>query len=201
MPLNEKSFAWFDTETTGLDPVLNDIIEIAIVRVTPNGYEDIFHHKVRMERPENAHPRALEVNGYSEEAWADAREPADVWRELVQSGLLNHCIMAGHNCRFDVAFLIETFKRHGLECRFDYHIYDTVTLALEHLRPWVSSVSLTNLAAALDIPIVGAHTALGDVRMTMELARTLARASDADREEWAKVIPARLAAWRSLGKG
>ena len=199
-PLFRKPFTWVDTETTGLDEFDNDIIEVAIIRVGHDGTERICHCKVKMERPENAHPRALEVNGYSEEAWADAEDPKTFWRDVADSGLLDHCIIAGQNVRFDAGFLNATFKRHGIDYRMDYHLYDTCSLALEHLKPWMHSISLVPTCVALGIPVKNAHTALADVRLAMAVDEKLARATDADREEWGRVIPGRLAAWVKAGR-
>jgi DNA polymerase III epsilon subunit-like protein len=202
VPLFEKPLTWVDTETTGLDHLENDIIEIAIIRVENDGTEKVLHLYIDMERPENAHPRALEVNGYTPEAWAanGALKPAEAWKQVAESGLLNEAIIAGQNVRFDAGFINASFKRHGIETRMDYHLYDTCSLALEHLRPWMDSISLVPLCVALAIPVNNAHTALADVRMAMEVEMILARAMDADREQWSRSIPRRLAAWKAAGR-
>lgn len=201
VPLYQKPLVWVDTETTGLDSEHNDIIEIAIIRVEDDT-EWVMHQFINMERPENAHPRALEVNGYTPEAWAanGAVEPAEAWQRIADSGILDEAIIAGQNVRFDAGFINASFKRHGIETRMDYHLYDTCSLALEHLRPWMSSISLVPTCVALGIPVTNAHTALADTRMAMEVEKRLARASDALRAEWAHLIPGRLAAWVAAGK-
>ena len=199
-PVSAKPLAFLDTETTGLDEEKNDIIEIAIVRRDSHGVEHVLHAKVKMERPENAHPRALDVNGYSQEAWANAEDPQTFWKRLVDERWLSDCILAGQNIQFDARFLNATFKRHGIKNRVDYHMYDTCSLALEHLKPWVRSVSLVPLCVALGLEVNNAHTALGDVRMTMAVEKSLARADDETRSNWAVEIPARLAAWEAAGK-
>jgi len=155
-----------------------------------------------MERPDNAHPKALAVNGYSEEKWKakGAVSPAEAWRTVANSGLLDEAIIAGQNVRFDAKFINASFKRHGIKTRMDYHLYDTCSLSLEHLRPWMESISLVPTCVALDIPVTDAHTALADTRMAMAVEAKLARASDADREEWGRVIPGRLAKWKAAGR-
>ncbi len=201
VPLNQKPLVWVDTETTGLDAEDNDIIEIAIIRVEDDT-EKVMHLFINMERPENAHPRALEVNGYTPEAWAanGALEPADAWQQVADSGILDEAIIAGQNVRFDARFINASFKRHGIKTRMDYHLYDTCSLALEHLRPWMASISLVPTCVALGIPVTNAHTALADTRMAMEVEKRLARASDALRAEWGHLIPGRLAEWSSAGR-
>lgn len=197
LPLRQRPFAWCDTETTGLDPDLNEILDIAIVRVHPNGTEEVFEAKVKMEHPESAHPKALEVNGYTEEKWAGARTAAEVFGEIHNRGLLRDCILAGQNVGFDAAFINTTFKRLGIKTRVDYHLFDTVTLALEHLLPYLdASVSLVPVCVALGIPTEGAHGAMADCRMAMAVHQKLTKATPEERERWATEIPARLATLR-----
>jgi len=205
IPVYRLPFVWLDTETTGLDEVENDIIEIAAIRIMPDGSEWLNESKVKMERPDNAHPKALEINGYTEEAWADAADPAVFWQKVADNGMLSDCIIAGQNVKFDTGFLNATFKRHGVMVkgkpyRVDYHVYDTCTLAIEHLHPWLSSVSLTPVCVALGIPVENAHRAMADVRLAMAVNMHLKRATNTQQAEWARLIPARLEAWEVAGR-
>lgn len=63
-----------DVETTGLDPERHELLEVAAVRVHPHTLEPLDHAsaRVRPGRLADANPRALEVNGYTDEAWRDA---------------------------------------------------------------------------------------------------------------------------------
>jgi len=184
-------------ETTGLNPDINDILDIAIIRVETDGTEIVFTSKVKMERPENAHPKALEVNGYTEEGWASARPVGEVFQEIHDKKLLQDCILAGQNVGFDTAFINATFKRLGIDARVDYHLYDTVTVALMFLKPYLKSVSLVQVCVALGLPIDNAHTALADCRMAMAVNNAILIATPEERERWATEVPARLAAWEA----
>jgi len=202
VPLNRKPITWVDCETTGLDADHNDIIEIAIIRLRADGTEGVLHLFIYPERPENAHPKALEVNGYTREKWKanGAVEAAEAWRTVANSGLLDEAIIAGQNVRFDAGFINASFRRHGIKVRMDYHLYDTCSLSLEHLRPWMESISLVPTCVALGIPVTNAHTALADTRMAMAVEKKLARCNDDDRQHWGEVIPGRLAKWKAAGK-
>jgi len=207
-PVSQKPFAWVDVETTGLDENHHDIIEVTIIRVEPmsvDGWgateiEKVFSTKIKMARPENAHPKALEVNGYTENLWRYARDPKEVWQAIVDEGLLDDCIIAGQNPRFDAKFINATLKRYGFDTRIDYHLYDTATLALEHLKPYVHSVSLTALCVALAIPVRSAHTSFDDVHRTMLVDKILRRAGWVKRMYWKLVIPRRLKKWNDADR-
>lgn len=202
-PLHDKPFVWLDTETTGLNPHKNDVISIAIVRPQTDGTELVFSRKLKMERPENAHPKALEVNGYTEEGWADAHDPAEVWHEIAEKGLLSECIVAGQNVKFDTDFVEAAFRRHGIKQRISYHTYDTVTLGLLVLKPYLTSVSLVPVCVALGIPVKDAHDALGDVRLAQQVdmhCREVLNNGEHLHEHFGPQVMERLVAWEKAGK-
>lgn len=177
-PLKTKALCWVDVETTGLDAEHNEVIEIAIIRIEPDGQETEYHRKLKMERPENAHPKALKVNGYTEEAWFGAKTQSEVWNEIVRFGFFKDAIVAGQNVRFDTGFITASLNRHVENPpRIDYHLLDTCVLALHYLTQYgISSVSLVPTCEFLGIPTDGAHTALADVRMAIEVNNVLTRA-------------------------
>lgn len=199
VPVHRKPFVWVDTETTGLDENRHDIIDIAIIRVNPDGAETVFASKVKMDRPENAEPGALVVNGYTEAAWEGAPSSKEVFESLRDRGFFENCLIAGQNVGFDIRFIKATAARVGVALpALDYHNYDTVTLALAFLKPYLVSASLEAVAYALDIPFSGeAHTALADCRMAMDVHTRLTTATDAERAAWAVTVPPRVAAFEA----
>ena len=159
---------WIDTETTGLDPVKGEVIEIAIVTetVAPDGGGTIIESwatKIAPERIEDASPKALEVNGYTPEAWAGAPTFAEVAPEIARR-LASGSVVCGHNVGFDVGFIEAAFARIGSGVRIPYHKLDTVTLAY---AAWNGTgtgpgLSLDKLRKHLGIPLEGSHSALKD---------------------------------------
>jgi len=173
-PIGQRPRAFLDTETTGLDPVLNEVIEIAIIRETPDGtFLDEWATKVKPQHIETAHPKALAVNGYTEEARADAPLFEEVADTVVRR--LNGCVIVGHNPKFDLLFLEEALKKAGMPyARLPYHAIDTVTLVYEHLVPQgLGSLSLDRVRDFLGWSREGAHGALKDTQDCRKLYHQL----------------------------
>ncbi len=156
--------AFIDTETTGLDPSKQEIIEIAILVVNEGRVVDKFESKIRPQRIEDASKKALEINGYAAnpEAWASAPTMEEVGPLIVK--MLEGCTLVGHNVSFDEGFLTQNLKRAGIEGKLPYHKIDTVVLAMEHLKPLgLKKVSLDSIRDFLGWSKEGAHRAMKDV--------------------------------------
>lgn len=180
-----RPIVWLDTETTGLSTQKHEIIEFAAVH--EDGSE--LNIKIQPQHIETAHPKALEVNGYTEEAWADALPPGEAVERIIlfvkRDGTAP--LYAGHNVNFDWRFLQALFESVGRisDWPFHYHHVDTMTVAREHLKPLGQrSISLGALCDTLKISNEGAHTALADVRRTMAVWDKLNRATALNRLVW-----------------
>lgn len=173
---------YLDTETTGLDPNCHEIIEIAIViEEVPENPNDLgkiiqtWERKIRPIHIRAAHPKALEVNGYTPQEWEGTLPFADYADEI--AGLLASTgTLVGHNPTFDTNFLKSAFAREGLGVRIPYHQIDTVSLAYVAWN-WSGTgpgLSLDKIRDHLGMSKVGAHSALKDAldcRHVLYLAR------------------------------
>lgn len=175
--------AIIDTETTGLDPQTSTVLEFAAI-VVENGVEvERYETKIKPTTGElnHAHPKALEVNGYTDEAWADAPRMDEVGPRIVK--MLGGCVLVGHNVSFDESMLKTSFRRHGVWGRIPYHKIDTITLAYEHLFPLgLKWANLDGIRKFLGWSKDGAHTAMKDVEDTKRLFDLLWR-MDSEREK------------------
>lgn len=159
---------WIDTETTGLNPTTHEIIEIAIVveSVTPDGTGVVtssWATKIAPERIEAADPKALQVNGYTPEAWAGVPTFAEVAPKIAEL-LASGSIVCGHNVGFDIGFIEAAFARIGSGVRIPYHRLDTVTLAYAAWNDTGTGpgLSLDKIRKHLGTSLQGAHSALKD---------------------------------------
>ena len=169
------AIAFIDTETTGLDPARHELIEVGVIRVAADTLEEIDSTcvRVRPERIEDADPRALAINGYSERDWKDA--PTLVEALFWIAPLLEGAILAGHNVGFDRAFLQAAWKRAGVvPPPMDHHILDTTSLAWPLFASGATkSLSLNTVCTHLGIERIEKHRALDDARASLNVARSL----------------------------
>jgi len=109
MKLNIKNpIAFFDLETTGIQVAKDRIVEISIVKVMPNGEEEIKTIRVNPEMPIPAQSSA--IHGIFDEDVKDAPTFKEVAKNLAK--FLEGCDLAGYNSnRFDIPLLAEEFLR------------------------------------------------------------------------------------------
>lgn len=179
-PPQDRSLIVVDLETSGLDPVKHEILEFACFNEKKGSHHSF---KIKPRNIETASERALEINGYSEEAWKDAMEPEDALHRINE--LLTGGIYLGQNIPFDLRFLNASFDRYGIKSLLGRRHVDTMTLAYEHLVPLgINSLSLGTICEFLDISNEGAHTASADVFRTYEVYRKLNKCTILDRMIW-----------------
>lgn len=100
-----------DFETTGLDPKKNEIIEIGAILCDAKTLDIYWEYEIKLKPValHTAHPKALEVNGYTPELWKDARAFVPGFIEFLAK--LDHTmIMTGQNVWFDVGFYLQALE-------------------------------------------------------------------------------------------
>jgi DNA polymerase III epsilon subunit-like protein len=151
-------FVFVDTETTGLDHTKHEMLEIAIV-VIENGERTTIERKIKPTRIETAQPKALEVNGYSEQEWEEAEE----WNKemsLEFRDLIRGAMIIGHNPMFDLRFIEAACTRFGVRLPLR-PVFDTKCAAymLGHNRLGMDKIREQDENMTKE----GAHRALKDV--------------------------------------
>lgn len=151
---NPRTIHFVDLETTHLDPVHGEIIDICILTSKDWGktIDNILCTKIKPVHIETADPAALNVNGYNESDWADAPVWADVVAEVSQ--ILSDGIICAHNVLFEMKWLTHHCYRitHRHMC--------TQTLAYTFLP--LRSASLSAIRDYYNWSHDDAHTAYAD---------------------------------------
>lgn len=103
-----KPLAFIDLETTGVNLATDRIIEVAIVKVLPDGKRSV---KRKLINPKIPIPKITsDLHGITDEMVKDAPTFKEVAHELKQ--MLDGCDIAGYNSnRFDIPMLVEEFLR------------------------------------------------------------------------------------------
>src|SRR5690242_14140364 len=110
-----RPLAIIDLETTGVNLGSDRIVEIAIVKIQPDGSKSIKRKLLNPEMPISA--VSAELHGITNDMVKDAPTFKQAANEIKQ--FLDSCDLAGYNSnRFDIPLLAEEFLRVGLE--FDF---------------------------------------------------------------------------------
>lgn len=172
--MKKHNLVFIDIETSGLDVIIHEILEIGGVITTPDlEVIEEFEIKIKPERIENANPTALKINHYNEKDWEGAitlREAIKILAEKVKD-----CIMVGQNVAFDAGFIEHAFSRMSIDNTMHYHKLDTVSIAWAklHKEPDLEHFSLREMCARFGITNERPHSALSDARATYELYKKL----------------------------
>jgi DNA polymerase III subunit epsilon len=173
----QQPLAFIDVETTGTDPNVHEIIEIAaiIVRLKDDTLTitDQIDLKVQPKHIESADPVALRVNGYNEADWLFAVSLEEAMKSFAQK--VEGAVFVAHNVIFDHAFVSAAFERTGVENTMHYHKLDTISMAFGvlHNSDDMSKLSLRALCQHFEIENKDAHSAYADAYATYELFKKL----------------------------
>lgn len=163
--IDALTYVVFDTETTGLDPTRDEIVQIGAVRVV-NGKRIEGERFETLVNPGRAiPPAASRVHGVTDAMVADAPD-------IAEAGAAFHRFCAGaalvaHNAPFDLAFL----KRHAerIGAKFDHPVLDTVLLsAVVYGGSETHTLDALCDRLSVVIPPELRHTAMGDAVATAD---------------------------------
>lgn len=155
-----------DIETTHFDWTVGEIVEVCIWTSLDGGQtiSNRYHTYIQPEHLERANPRALEVNGYTDEKWAGAPRWVDVCDQIYR--ILEYGIFCAHNVNFDWYWLDYHIKSTTGQ-KITWRKLDTQSLVWEHIP--TSSASMSKLRTLFGWSHHNAHTAQKDVEDLVKL--------------------------------
>jgi DNA polymerase-3 subunit epsilon len=111
-----RPIAFIDLETTGINITLDRIVELAIVKISPDGTKLVKRKLINPLMPIPASSSA--IHGITDEMVKDAPSFKQVANEIKQ--LIEGADLGGYNSnRFDIPMLLEEFLRAGIEYTVD----------------------------------------------------------------------------------
>lgn len=156
-------FTVFDTETTGLDPKPNRVVEIGGLRFDARGIISRFNVLINPGMPMPA--EASRINGITDAMLRDQPTMAEALPDFLR--FAGDSVLIAHNAPFDISFIDEELSRLGKPALRN-RVVDTRILARE-VFPGLPKYSLQELALKFGIMAVDAHRAEDDARVCMEL--------------------------------
>ncbi|APU88989.1 DNA polymerase III subunit epsilon-like protein [Virus Rctr197k] len=166
--VRENRFLVLDVETTGLNTLRDEVVQIAVVQVD--------HGRPALRASSYVQPKriisdgALAAHGITWDVLEHAPPLGMVWKDF--AALINgRCLLGFGLARFDVPLLSRQLGEHGL--LFEHKALDVL--------PWerkFGGKGKHNLKAAAErwgVPVLAQHDALADCRMTWNVFLQLAQ--------------------------
>lgn len=159
----KKPIIFFDLETTGTDPGLDRIVEIAMIKLNPNGTREKYVKRINPEMPISA--ESTSIHGITNEDVKDCPTFRHVAKEIAD--WMRGCDLGGYNAvRFDIPMLAEELLR----CDIDVDFTERQFVDVQQIFFKMESRSLS---AAYEFycqkKLENAHSAEADILATVEV--------------------------------
>lgn len=159
----DRPLVAFDLETTGTNPERDRIVEIAMIRVEPDGSRRTFRSLVNPQMP--IPPGASKVHGISDDDVADAPTLAALAAQI--TALLDGADLAGYNsARFDAPLLEHDLRRVGCDLSLEGRRHLDAQRIFHRMEPRTLTAAYAKYCGK---DLVDAHSALADVEATLEV--------------------------------
>lgn len=160
--LVSATFVVVDLETTGLDPMRDEIVEIGAVKIKNSEIVEEYHTLIK---PTKSMSRMSErLTGINDEMLKDAPTFEEVFPGFLE--FIKDATLVAHNANFDYRFLRSAVKR-VLNEEWEFQYIDTLGLSKALLD--MKSYSLDRIAKKLKIGDFRHHRALDDARITAKI--------------------------------
>lgn len=173
----------FDVETTGLDSVEQDIIQLAgVLKIDGKVYET-FNFFCQPFRYDTIQVKALEVNKTTVEqlrTYPTPQAACNAFCDILDKyvfGYKTKFTLVGQNIGFDIGFVKQFFVKNGKEALYEKYftrqsldlISVTMFLRMFGKLPSEDNFKLTTIAKSLGINTDNAHDALADVNLVIDV--------------------------------
>lgn len=159
----KRPIVFFDLETTGTDPAKDHIIDMALVKLMPDGSRDTFTKRVNPGVPIPASTTA--IHGITDEDVKNCPSFKQVAHQLYD--WMKNCDLGGYNsARFDLPMLAEEFLRVGINVDFtERQMIDVQQIFFKRESRSLSAA----YAFYCNKQLENAHSAEADILATIEV--------------------------------
>ncbi len=116
----KRPVVFLDLETTGINVSADRIVEISLLKVTPDGKEQWMTSRVNPEMP--IPPKVTAIHGISDSDVVDSPTFGEIAKNV--AAFMEGCDLAGYNAvKFDIPVLAEEFLRTNVDFNFSKRKY------------------------------------------------------------------------------
>jgi len=158
-----RPIAFIDLETTGVSLSTDRIVEIAVIKLLPDGTRQV---KRKLINPQMPIPKASsDIHGISNEMIKDAPTFKQVANEVKM--YIEGCDLGGYNSnRFDIPMLMEEFLRAGMDVDLSKRKMVDVQHIFYTMEPRTLSAAYRFFC---EKELIDAHSAEADVSATIDV--------------------------------
>lgn len=159
----KRPIAFIDLETTGVSLSTDRIVEIAVIKLLPDGSRQV---KRKLVNPLMPIPKVTsDIHGITDEMVKDAPTFKQVANEI--KVFIDNCDLGGYNSnRFDIPILMEEFLRVGIEIDLSKRKMVDVQHIFYTMEPRTLSAAYKFFC---EKELVDAHSAEADVNATIDV--------------------------------
>lgn len=158
----DGTFVVFDLETTGLESIRDEIIEIGACKIVDGRIDEVFSTFVN---PNRHIPKEITaLTGIDDSMVANAPTINYVLPDFYK--FCYGSTMVGHNVSFDIGFIYAAGKK--LSYNFDNPLKDTMEMARQKL-PGLKNYKLGTVVERLNVVLDNAHRAINDATATAKV--------------------------------
>jgi DNA polymerase-3 subunit epsilon len=161
----KRPIVFLDLETTGLNVSSDRIVELSLLKITPDGREQWLTQRINPEMP--IPPKSTEIHGITDMDVADSPTFREVAKRLAQ--FLEGCDLAGYNSiKFDIPLLAEEFLRTDTDFNFRRRKYVDVQVIFYRKEQRTLSAAYKFYC---DKVLEDAHSSKADTAATFEILK------------------------------
>jgi DNA polymerase-3 subunit epsilon len=168
--IDDQIFVCIDCETTGLDTNNDRIIEVAVVLFSSDKILEQYETLIDPECEISA--ESMAIHHITQEMVQGKPKIHEVLKEILK--MVGKHIIIGHGVKFDIDMLANAAKRVCIPCGIqENRVIDTLRLA--RLYGDSSSNALEKLGVHFNVASDGAHRAMSDVMVNIEVFKHLSK--------------------------
>ena len=177
MPISDVPLVIFDFETTGLDTLQDQIIEIGGLKIEQGKPTQEFSALIKPNLPLTE--VITKITGITEDMLADKPAIEAVLPDFLR--FIDGCVLVAHNAEFDMAFLRNQAERMGY--LLEWPCFCTLKMARQ-LLPDLESKNLDTLAEHYGLTFEARHRSIGDCKVTSAVLQAFLSEEGKDLKQW-----------------